>query len=70
MPIYDYSKLKGKIIEVFGSQGEFANALGKTEQYVSRVLNNKTYLNQDEIEVWCTLLNINDLDIPVYFFTH
>ena len=32
---YDYSKLSGKIREVFGTNGEFAKAMGLSERTVS-----------------------------------
>ena len=34
--VYSYSKLKGRIVEKFGSQSAFANELGVSENSVSR----------------------------------
>ena len=49
---FDYSKLKGRITEKFGTQSNFAKAVKRTDTYVSMVLNGKTYLDQTEIEKW------------------
>lgn len=70
MPTYNYSKLKGKIIEVFGSQRAFASALGKGEEYVSRFLNGRFFLEQPELETWMELLDVPFEEVRVYFFTH
>ena len=69
-PIYDYSKLDSRITEKFGTYGKFAEVLGKTRQHVSRIMNNKSYLDVDEIETWVETLELEVRDIPIYFFTH
>lgn len=66
--MFDTSKLKGRIIEVFGTQGKFAAAIGRTQAFVSDVLNGKTYLGQVDIDKWAEALNISAEDIPAYFF--
>lgn len=63
-----YSKLRGKIIEVYGSQREFAKAVGRTEQSVTAKLNMKTDFSQGEIIKWCELLGISNEEINRYFF--
>lgn len=65
--MYDYSKLKGKIVEVYGTQGKFAKALGITGNSLSNKLRNENYFKQDEITKAIDLLAI-DNPTP-YFFT-
>ena len=66
--MFDYSKLKGRIKEIFNTQGEFARAVNRSETYVSQVLNGKTFMGQDEVQKWADALEIADRDIGEYFF--
>lgn len=65
---FDYSKLEGKIKEVFGTQGKFASAVNLSEKSLSKKLNNKSSWTQPEIMRSCELLAINNLEINLYFF--
>ena len=65
---FNYSKLKGRIMEKFGTQGCFSRALGVSERTLSLKLNNKIFFSQDEIAKISELLNINSDEIQVYFF--
>lgn len=65
---YDYSKLLGKITEVYSSQGAFAIDMHLSERSISLKLNNKRGWKQNEIVKACSLLNIDDKEIPDYFF--
>lgn len=67
--MYDSSKLRGRIIEKFGSQSSFAEAAHRSISYVSQYLNGKVYLDQRIIDEWAVLLDIPNDEIPVYFFT-
>lgn len=67
--LFDYSKLKGKIKEVFGTQGAFGDAMGMSPVTVSDKLNNKVAWTQPEIKKACELLHIEYASIPIYFFT-
>lgn len=66
--IFDYSKLKGRIIEKFNSQSRFANAVGISDRSMSLKLNNGIGLSQEDIVKWCELLAIDLKDISSYFF--
>ncbi len=68
-PMYDYSKLKGKIREVFGTQSAFATAIGLSDVSVSNKLNNLIDWKQEEMEKSVEQLNIPFSEIHVYFFT-
>ena len=66
---YNYRKLIGRIIEKYGSRAAFAKAAKMAERTLSRKLNNKAKLSQDEIALWCTLLEIPETEAYLYFFT-
>lgn len=65
--MYDTSRLRGRIIEKYGSQTSFAKAAGCSKTFVSLYLNNKTFLDQRIIDKWAVLLDVSD-DIDGYFF--
>ena len=67
---YDYSKLKGKIREVYGTQDAFANAVGMGKTSLSFKLNNKSEWTQEEMTRAMDLLNIPHKSVRTYFFTH
>ena len=66
---FDYSRLRGKIVERFGSQGACAKALGVSQKTLSMKINNKIFFAQDEINKSIELLGIDPVDIDKYFFT-
>lgn len=66
---YDFRKLRGKIIEVFGKQEAFAKAIGLSERTISLKLNNERYFKPCEISKAIDLLGLTLADIPEYFFT-
>lgn len=65
---YDYSSLLGKITEKFGTQYNFANAMGLSERSVSLKLNGKVSWKDSEIQKAVGLLQADVNDIPRYFF--
>ncbi len=67
--MYDTSKLRGRIIEKFGSQSAFADASGNSVSFISQYMNGKTQLTQGTMDKWIDLLDIADEDIRAYFFT-
>ena len=66
---FDYSKLSGKIREVFGTQRKFATAIEVGYVALSQKLNNKSEFSQREISKSCDALGILQSEIPTYFFT-
>lgn len=64
----NYSKLRGKIREVFGTQDAFAAAMGKNPSTISAKLSNKTPWTCDDIMQACELLGIPLADAHLYFF--
>lgn len=67
---YDYSKLKGKITEVFGTRKQFASAMHMGEATLSLKLSNKSEWSQDDMEQAMDLLGIPRTSVGTYFFTH
>jgi transcriptional regulator with XRE-family HTH domain len=67
--MYDTRKLRGRIIEIFGTLHDFAEAIGRTRAYVSNILKGKRYLRQQDIELWAEKLEIAPTEIALYFFT-
>lgn len=69
MSDFDYSKLKGKIKEVYCTQKDFARAIGLSETSISCKLNNGVDWKQEEIEKAMDLLKLPKNNIHEYFFT-
>ena len=67
---YDYSKLKGKIREVYETHSAFAEAMGMGKTTLSLKLNNKAEWTQAEMATAMDLLNIPPTSVRTYFFTH
>lgn len=65
---FDYSKLRGKIIEKYGSQMKFAKEIGITNETLSRKMQGKSYFRQDEIYKISNLLGIAREQVDSYFF--
>jgi len=65
---FNYNKLKGKIIEHFGSFSAFAEETNISRTTLSKKLNNKSEFSQQEISLMASKLSISDKDIQKYFF--
>ena len=68
--MYDYSKLRGRIVEKFGTLSRFAEELGVSLVAISNKLNNKSGFTRTDIEKWANLLDISSGEYDVYFFVH
>lgn len=66
---FEYSKLAGRIKEMFGSQLNFSKAMGLSEHSLSLKINNKLGWKQSEMLNACRLLKIDAKEIHIYFFT-
>ena len=66
---FDYSKLRGRIREIYGKEGAFASALGVSAKTLSDWLNNKKYWKHEFMSIAIDLLDIEDCDVGSYFFT-
>lgn len=66
---FDYSKLRGRIIEKYGSQSNFAKEFGVSENTFSQKMNNKMRFTSDDIIEMSKLLSIPQDEVGFYFFT-
>ena len=66
--IFDHSKLRGRIVEKFGTLKAFYEQLPITSDMAYRKVNGKAGLSRQDILDWCNLLDIAIKDIPSYFF--
>lgn len=67
--MYDYSKLKGRIKEILGSQDKYAEILGVSNASVSAKLNGKVPISIKEMDISIEALKIPEEEIYSYFFT-
>lgn len=67
---FKYDKLKGRIKEKYGTQENFAKAIGKTQTTTSFKINGKASWNQEEIIKAIELLDLSKDDIVEYFFNY
>lgn len=65
---FEYSELVRLIKFKFGTQDDFAKALGIGRVSLSQRLNNRLEFTQEEILKASELLGVSKKDIPRYFF--
>jgi transcriptional regulator with XRE-family HTH domain len=66
---YTYNKLRGRIVEMYGTQGKFAEKLGISKNSVSKKMNCQTEFSQEDIIRWSMLLNVKKDEYGEYFFS-
>ena len=67
--MYDYSKLRGRIVEKFGNYTAFFKVLDITPTQGSKKINDKAGFSQDDMVLWSKLLEIDLSDIGSFFCT-
>lgn len=60
-------ELKGKIVEVYGTQKAFSDACGKSLVSVSKKLNRRTRFSTVDIVEWAELLGIEPEEYANFF---
>lgn len=65
---FKYNKLRGRIVEKYRSQAEFARIIQQSEQTIAAKLAGRSSFTQDNIIRWCEALDIDQNDIGSYFF--
>lgn len=65
---FDFSYLLGAIVTKYGTQFNFAVAMGLSERSLSLKLNNKVPWKSTEIKKAVDLLGISEKEIGKYFF--
>lgn len=68
MKKFKYNKLRGRIIEVLGSNNAFLEQMGFSKASFYSKLECKTSFTQEEIFKACDVLNISLDEIHSYFF--
>lgn len=65
---YTYNKLRGRIIEKYGSLTAFCEHLTISMNSLSKKMTGKTRFSQEDIEKWAELLDIAPEEYASYFF--
>ena len=65
---YSYDKLRGRIVEKYGSQEKFAEVIGISPNSLSKKMTGKPGFSQKDIIRWSELLDIDKADYSEYFF--
>lgn len=66
---FNYSKLRGRIVEKCGSQKAFAGKIGVSECTLTSKMMGYTYFNQKDIAAAIEVLDIAPSEVSSYFFT-
>lgn len=65
-----YAKLRGRIVEKFGTQDDFRKQIGISKTAMSNKMTGKTGFSQNDIIKWCELLSIDMQNVSEYFFAN
>jgi antitoxin component HigA of HigAB toxin-antitoxin module len=65
---FNYSKLRGRMVEVYGTIEKTAEAAGIRRDMISLALNGKRAFTQQEISRLSETLKIPEEEIGTYFF--
>lgn len=64
-----YPKLRGRIVEKYGSQEAFCEAVGLSAVSVSKKMTGQTGFSQKDIIKWCELLDIDIKEVGDFFYS-
>lgn len=67
--LFDFSKLRGRMVEKFGSVSGFSNAINCAIPTVSAKINNHIGITRADVMEWSQVLEIPPEEIGTYFFT-
>lgn len=56
-------KLKSQIVEKYGTQADFAQAVGEDDSFISRIVRGRRKLSPDKAEAWSKLLDLAREDL-------
>lgn len=65
---FDHSKLRGRIVEKYGTYAAFFKNLNISEVQASNKLNGKAEFSRMDIVQWCGLLDIELKDVGLFFY--
>jgi len=66
---FNNNKLRGRIVEKYGTISSFCEAIGMNRSVMSKKLNGRSALTRTDIAMICPALEIPNDEIAVYFFT-
>ena len=66
---FNYAKLRGRIIEKFGSIDAFGNKLKISKAQLSKKLNGKAGFSQADIIEWSDILDIDLSEVGLFFYS-
>lgn len=64
----EYSKLRGRIVEKYGTMSNFAEKIGSSRQTVSHKLTGKNDFSREDIQNYADVLEIPKEQIGLFFF--
>lgn len=64
----EYNKLRGRIVEKYGTMSNFAEKIDSSRQTVSQKLSGKSEFSRDDIQRYAAMLEIPKDEIGVFFF--
>lgn len=67
--IFNYAKLRGRMVEKYGSIEKTAEAAGLRRDMISLALNGKRQFTQADIMTLAKVLEIPSEEVGAYFFT-
>lgn len=65
---FEYRKLRGRIVEKYGTLNAFFEKLKITNVQASKKINGKAGFSQEDIVEWCDLLDIDLIDVGPFFY--
>lgn len=65
---YKYKKLRGRIVEKYGSLKNFSKNLDISEVSVSKKMNGRTGFSQEDMDEWAKKLEIPLVEYGEYLF--
>ena len=68
MPKYNYNRLRGRIKEKVGNEGDFAKKIGRSHNFLTKVFKGESYFEQRDIDKGARVLEIPDCEIGVFYF--
>lgn len=65
---FKYAKLRGRIVEKYGTMDAFGNKLNISKVQMSKKMNGKAGFSQSDIVQWSKLLDIDLCDVGSFFY--
>ena len=66
---FNSNKVRGRIVEKYGSISNFCKANNMNRSSISKKLNGKSEMNRKNIILFCSALDIPECEVGDYFFT-